>query len=82
MKFTALAMIPALFHSRRPSHPDRDSLGGPLESVSLAIPAMLFSLMWASWIVTGAVVALYWAARIARYAFRKNITPHKRPRVR
>ena len=73
MKFTALAMIPALFLTL---------LVVLLESVSLAIPAMLFSLMWASWIVTGAVVALYWAARIARYAFRKNITPHKRPRVR
>jgi hypothetical protein len=45
-----------------------------LESVSLAIPGMaiLSSLMWASWIVTLAVVALYWAARIARYAFRKD----------
>ena len=63
MKFTALAMIPALFLTL---------LVVLLESVSLAIPAMLFSLMWASWIVTGAVIALYCAARIARYAFRKD----------
>lgn len=63
MKFTALAMIPALLLTL---------LVVLLESVSLTIPAMLFSLMWASWIVTGAVIALYWAARIARYAFRKD----------
>lgn len=63
MKFTALATIPALFLTL---------LVVLLESVSLAIPVTLFSLMWASWIVTGAVVALYWAARIARYAFRKD----------
>jgi hypothetical protein len=71
MKFTALAMIPALFLTL---------LVVLLESVSLAIPAMLFSLMWASWIATSAVVALYWAARIARYAFRKNGTPQRRGR--
>ena len=65
MKFTAFAILPALFLTL---------LVVLLESVNLAIPAMLFSLMWASWIVTGAVVALYWAARIARYSFRKNGT--------
>jgi hypothetical protein len=65
MKFTALAMLPALFLT---------FLVVLLESVSLAIQGMviLSSLMWASWIVTWAVVALYWAARIARYAFRKD----------
>ena len=65
MKFTALAMLPALFLT---------FLVLLLESVSLAIRGMaiLSSLMWASWIVTWAVVALYWAALIARYAFRKD----------
>jgi hypothetical protein len=56
------------------SSPVSDFLVVLLESVSLAIRGMaiLSSLMWASWIVTWAVVALYWAPRIARYAFRKD----------
>ena len=73
MKFTALAMLPALFLTL---------LVVLLESMSLAIRGMviLSSLMWASWIATWAVVALYWAARIARYAFRKNGAPQRRGR--